>query len=63
MGISDIQFGFSYIYWLCIMNPTRMEHFLDSLGSTLSLTFVFYAIFELILLSLFWRKRKEQSGS
>jgi|GEM_PF-2013199 len=43
------------------MNPTEMERLLDALGSTLSLTFVFYAIFELILLSLLWKKRKEQA--
>ncbi|MEK4248564.1 hypothetical protein [Paenibacillus sp. FSL W7-1287] len=42
------------------MNPTGSDHFLDSLGSTLSLTFVFYALFELILFTLLWQKRKEQ---
>jgi len=58
----NTEYG-DYVKMYRDMNPTPMERFLDSLGSTLNLTFIFYALFELILFTLLWRKRKEQAVS
>jgi len=42
------------------MNPTGTERLMDALGGTLNLTFVFYAIFELMLLVSLWKAKKSQ---
>jgi len=42
------------------MNPTGTERFMDALGSTLNLTFIFYTIFELLLLVLLWKAKNHR---
>lgn len=43
-------------------NPTALEHVMDALGNTLNLAFIFYAIFEFLLLALLWQARKAQQA-
>ena len=60
--VYNTEYG-DYVLMYRDMNPTRLEHLLDSLGITLNLTFICYAVIELFLFLLLWQKRKQQAAS